>query len=216
MKDNIDTIEFENTEFQEYLAAKEILRLGRTEQVIFDIAVDQELKEIFPSWFNTLGFAIDLDISLLKPILHFGASGNSIVQAEEYHRLLTTVDTNRLPVEDRKDIFRNIFDYYSKVQHWIRFDIARNLSHYFDISHHSMLKESIEDKTATYITKSNAASILEFLIEMNRFKQPEKNYWKSKLTEFIKRKNSVLQRTAISALSKFKDIALIKKMSWNI
>ena len=212
LKDNIDTIEFENTEFQEYLAAKEILRLGRTEQVIFDIAVDQELKEIFPSWFNTLGFAIDLDISLLKPILHFGASGNSIVQAEEYHRLLTTVDTNRLPVEDRKDIFRNIFDYYSKVQHWIRFDIARNLSHYFDISHHSMLKESIEDKTATYITKSNAASILEFLIEMNRFKQPEKNYWKSKLTEFIKEKNSVLQRTAISALSKFKDIALIKNV----
>src|SRR4030042_2701477 len=59
LKDNIDTIEFENTEFQEYLAAKEILRLGRAEQVIFDIAVDQELKEIFPSWFNTLGFAID-------------------------------------------------------------------------------------------------------------------------------------------------------------
>ena len=82
LKDNTDTIEFENTEFQEYLAAKEILRLGRTEQVIFDIAVDQELKEIFPSWFNTLAFVIDLDISLLKPILHFGASGDSIVQDE--------------------------------------------------------------------------------------------------------------------------------------
>lgn len=213
LKDNIDTIEFENTEFQEYLAAKEILRLGRTEQVIFDIAVDQELKEIFPSWFNTLGFAIDLDISLLKPILHFGVSRDSIVQDEEYHRLLTTVDTNRLPVEDRKYIFRNIFNYYNKVQHWISFDIARNLSHYFDVSQHPLLKESVESKTATYITESNVASILEFLIEMDVFKKPERDYWKSKLIEFIKGKNSVVQRHAISALSKFKDIALIKKVS---
>lgn len=213
LKDNIDTIEFENTEFQEYLAAKEMLRLGRADQSIFDIAVDQEIKEIFPSWFNTLGYAIDLDISLLKPILHFGASGDSIVQDEEYHRLLTTVDTNRLPVEDRKDIFRNVFNYHNKVQHWINYDIARNLSHYFDVSQHSLLKESIEAKTATYITKSNAASILEFLIEMNIFKQPEKSYWKSKLIEFIKEKNSIVQRHALSALSKFRDISLIKEAS---
>jgi len=213
LKDNIDTIEFENTEFQEYLAAKEMLRLGRAEQRIFDIAVDQEIKEIFPSWFNTLGFAIDLNISLLKPILHFGASGDSIVQDEEYHRLLTTVDTNRLTVEDRKTIFENVFIYYNEVQHWIRHDIARNLSHYFDDSQHALLKESIKSETATYITKSNTASILEFLIEMKVFKKPEKIYWKSKLIEFIKEKNSVLQRTAISALSQFKEIALIKQVS---
>ncbi|MCK5503975.1 MAG: hypothetical protein KAJ10_02375, partial [Thermodesulfovibrionia bacterium] len=212
LKDNIDTIEFENTEFQEYLAAKEMLRLGRADQSIFDIAVDQELKEISPSWFNTLGFAIDLDISLLKPILHFGVSRDSIVQDEEYHRLLTTVDTNRLPVEDRKDIFRNIFNYYNIIQHWIGYDIARNLSQYFDFSQHSLLKESIESKTATYITKSNTATILEFLIEINVFKQPQQAYWKSKLIAFIKEKNSVLQRAAISALSKFMDIALIKEV----
>lgn len=211
LKDNIDTIEFENTEFQEYLAAKEMLRLGRADQGIFEVAVDQEIKEIFPSWFNTLGFAMDLDISLLKPILHFGASRDSIVQNEEYHRLLTTVDTNRLLVEDRKDIFRNIFNYYSQVQHWINYDIARNLSHYFDISQHSLLKESIEAKTATYITKSNVASIIEFLIEMNLLKKPEKVYWKNRLIEFIKDKNGVVQRHALSALSKFRDILLIKE-----
>jgi hypothetical protein len=213
LKDNIDTIEFENTEFQEYLAAKEMLRLGRADQSIFDIAVDQDIREIFPSWFNSLGFAIDLDISLLKPILHFGTSRNSIVQDEEYHRLLTMVDTNRLPVKDKKDIFRNIFNYYNEVQHWISYDIARNLSHYFDVSQHSLLKESIESETATYITKRNTASILEFLIEINVFKQPQKAYWKSKLIEFIKEKNSVLQRAAISALSQFKDITLIKQVS---
>jgi hypothetical protein len=216
LKDNIDTIEFENTEFQEYLAAKEILRLGRPEQVIFDIAVDQELKEIFPSWFNTLGFVIDLDIALLKPILHFGASGDSIVQDEEYHRLLTSVDTNRLSVKDKEDIFGNIFNYYYNVQHWIRFDIARNLAHYFQPSQHSLLKQSVELKGSTYITKSNVAVILESLLEINDFKKSERDYWKNKLAEFIKEKHSVLQRVAISALSKFKEIALIKQVSNDI
>ena len=213
LKDNIDTIEFENTELQEYLAAKEILRLGRTEQVIFDIAVDQELKEILPSWFNTLGFVIDLDISLLKPILHFGASGDSIVQAEEYHRLLTSVDTNRLSVEERTDIFRNIFNYYTHIQHWIRSDIARNLSHYFHSSQHSLLKHSVELKDSTYITKRNVAAILEFLLDLNVFKKSERAYWESKIMEFIKERNSILQRAALSALSKYKDNNLIKQIT---
>ncbi len=216
LKDNIDTIEFENTEFQEYLAAKELLRLGRTEQVMFDIAVDHELKEIFPSWFNTLGFVIDLDISLLKPILHFGTSGNSTVQDEAYHRLLTSVDTNRLPVEDRKAIFKNIFDYYNDVQHWIRLDIAGNLAHYFHPSQQSLLRKCLELKGSTYITKTNVATLLKELIELDVFNKSEKAYWKNQLIKFIEEKNSILQRAAISALSKYKDIVLIKRVTGNL
>lgn len=49
LKDDIDTIEFENTEFQEYLAAKEIVRMGNTEQIIFDLAIVPELKDMHPS-----------------------------------------------------------------------------------------------------------------------------------------------------------------------
>lgn len=58
LKDNIDTLEFDNTEFQEYLAAKAIKRLGRTEQVIFDLAIEQRLKNIYPSWVNVVGYLI--------------------------------------------------------------------------------------------------------------------------------------------------------------
>ncbi len=212
LKDNIDTIEFENTEFQEYLAAKEILRLGRVDQIIFDIAVDQELREIFPSWFNTLGFIIDMDISLLKPILSFLFSKDSIVQDEEYHRLLTKVDTKRLSIEDRKEIFKNVFNYYQKTQHWIRFDIARNLSYYFDASLSSLLKKSINEEETSYITKGNVASIVEYLLERDLLSEKEREYWKNKLIEFSKEKNDVLQRHAISALSKFRDIKLLKSI----
>ena len=126
--------------------------------------------------------------------------------------MLTSVDTNKLSSEDRKDIFRNIFNYYNNVQHWIKFEIARNLSYYYDASQHSLLKHSAELKGSTYITKTNVAAILEFLLELNVLKESERAYWKSELVKFIKEKNSILQRAAISALSKYKDISLLKQI----
>jgi len=220
LKDNIDSVEFENTEFQEYLAAKEILRLGRVEQCIFDLAVDQQLQAIFPSWFNTLSFVVDLDISLLEPLLFFGQSKNRILQDEEYHRFLTKTDTNRLSIEDRKQIFQYVFNYYQTALHWIKFDIAKNLSFYFDVSQINLLKESIDEKEieedAVFVRKGNVAEIISCLLERDILNQVEKKYWKNKLIEFAKdkNKNGVLQRNALEALGHFKDIQLMKEVSF--
>jgi hypothetical protein len=219
LKDNIDTVEFENTEFQEYLAAKEILRLGRTDQIVFDLAIDQELQEIFPSWFNTLGFLVDLEISLLKLLLDFGASKSKIVQDEEYHRFLTKVDVHRLTVEERRKIFGNIFTYYQQILHWIPYDVARNLSYYFDVSQEGLLKKSIvvrnERGAENFVRKGNVAYIVGFLLEKGIFNESQKEYWRDKLIKFAKDKNQngVLQRHSLFALGKFKDIKLLKKVS---
>ena len=219
LKVNIDTIEFENTEFQEYLAAKELLRLGRVEQVIFDVAVDHELREISPSWFNTLGFVIDLDISLLKPILFFGFFKDNIVQDEGYHDLLTGVDPNRLSIDDRKEIFEKVFIYYQSLLHGIGIDLAKKLSLFFDISQNYLLKESIDcakkEGTGSFVREVNVACILEFLIANGTFEKAEREYWKNKLIVFAKDKseNSVLQGNALHALKEYKDITLIKQVS---
>ena len=219
LKDNKDTIEFENTEFQEYLAAKEILRLGRIDQVVFDLVVDQELQEISYSWFNTLGFVIDLDISILKPVLFFGSSKKGVVQDEEYHRLLTETDTNRLSIEDRKDIFKKVFMYYQTALHWIGLEITKNLSCYFDISQSDLLKESIDERknkgTARLVKRGNVAYVLAFLFERGVFSESQRDHWKDRLIEFTNEKkgNGVLQRGALFALSKLKNIELIKKVS---
>jgi len=147
LKDNIDTIEFDNTEFQEYLAAKEIIRLGKNIRTIFELSVDPEIREIYPSWFNTLGFVVDLDISILKPLLDFGRmSKEGTTQDEEYHRFLTKVDIERLPAEERKEIFEQVFTYYQSVLHWIDWDIAKNLSYYFDKSQLDLIKRYTDRK----------------------------------------------------------------------
>ena len=120
LKDNLETIEFDNTEFQEYLAAKEITRLGTNIRTIFELAVDPEIREIYPDWFNPLGFVVDMNISILKPLLDFGQQRKEgITQDEDYHRLLTRVHVERLPLAVRKQIFEQVFSYYQSVLFWI-------------------------------------------------------------------------------------------------
>lgn len=221
LKDNIDTIEFDNTEFQEYLAAKEIIRLGKNIRTIFELSVDPEIREIYPSWFNTLGFVVDLDVSILKPLLDFGRmSKEGITQDEEYHRLLTKVDVRRLPIEEKKAIFEQVFTYYQSVLHWIDWDIARNLSLYFDKSQDELIKYYIDEKrfrnneTKRFIFLGNVAQIVGFLLEREIFDNKEKAYWKRKLIKFAKDKNEngVLQRHALFALGKLKDDTVIKEV----
>lgn len=221
LKDNIDTIEFDNTEFQEYLAAKEIIRLGKNIRTIFELSVDPEIREIYPSWFNTLGFVVDLDILILKPLLDFGRmSKEGMTQDEEYHRFLTKVDIERLPAEERKKIFEQVFTYYQSVLHWIDWDIAKNLSYYFDKSQLDLIKRYTDgrrfrnNETKKFIFLGNVAQIVGFLLERDIFNNEEKSFWKRKLIKFVKTKNEngVLQSHALFALGNLGDDTVIKEI----
>ena len=221
IKDNGNTVEFDNTEFQEYLAAKEITRFGNIEQTVFELSVDTELHEIFPSWFNTLAFLLELDISLLKPILNFGSHNKErYIQDEEYHRFLTRVNVQKLKKEDRKIIFEEVLDYYQNVLHWIDGEIARNLSYYFDISQEEKLKRYFNKRkflsdTERFVQLGNIAKIIGSLFDNQIFDESQKNYWKRKLIKLAisKNDNGVLQRYAISALGHLKDDVIIDKVS---
>lgn len=220
LKDNGVTIEFDNTEFQEYLAAKEITRLGHIQQTVFDLSIDQELREIFPTWFNTLTFLLELDISLLKPILDFGSCSKELhVQDEGYHRLLTRVNVHKLAEEERKAIFEQIFNYYQTVLHWIDWDIARNLSSYFEADQENILKNYINKKkfisdTEKFVQLGNLAQIIGFIFERQVFNGNQTSYWKKKLIKFTQDKsgNGVMQRHALFALENLKDDSIIDQV----
>ena len=211
LKDNIDTVEFENTEFQEYLAAKEITRFGKTNQVVFDLVVEKETREIYPSWFNSLGFVVDLEPSILKLLINHVVSQGRIVKSEEYFRFLTKIDADRLQDQDRREIFSSIFNYYQDVLHWIPYDIIRDLAHYFDSSLLTTLNTSLDVMSkaqgeASFVRKGNLAYLIGFLCEYNKLPPSPKSFWISKLNEFLKDDNSVVQRHALTALGKVGDI----------
>jgi len=221
LKENTDSIEFDNTEFQEYLAAKEIVRLGNPPQIVFDLSVDPELREIYPSWFNTLGYLIDIDITLLKPLLDFGSHGKEgRIQDEEYHRFLTRTNLHRLSVSVRRSTFEQIFTYYQTVLHWINWDIARNLSYYFDTSQLNLLKSYVsgrkyDSETQRFVQCANVSQMVGFLLERRILSDAERRYWKKILIRFAKDKNEngVLQRHALFALQNLGDESVIDEVA---
>lgn len=54
LKDTNDMLCFENTELQEYLAAKELCRQDNIESVLYDVAVQKDLKHIYPNWYDVI------------------------------------------------------------------------------------------------------------------------------------------------------------------
>jgi predicted NACHT family NTPase len=58
--ESLEQLEFENTEFQEYLAARELSRFADPGRSAFALATDPRAHEIYPSWYNTLAFLVDM------------------------------------------------------------------------------------------------------------------------------------------------------------
>lgn len=221
LKADIETVEFDNTEFQEYLAAKEIIRLGENKRIAFDLFVDSSLREIHPSWFNVLRFLLEMDSSLFKSLLDFGRrNAEKAVEDEEYHRLLLSVNVELLKAEEKKAIFEQIFIYYQDVEHWLDYDIAKRLAYCFDLSHYDLLMRYIDPKcfkrneTKRWVNCGNVAKIMGFIIEKEFINGAKIKFWKKKLIEFAKDKNEngVLQRNALWALAKLKDDTVIQEV----
>ncbi|MDO8886072.1 hypothetical protein [Candidatus Oleimmundimicrobium sp.] len=219
--DSGDTVSFEDHSLQEYLASCELFRLG-SQRRIYDFAVDKDLREIHQSWFSTLSFVIDQDVSLLEPMLDFGIKrSEKVVEDEEYLRFLTKVDTSNIDKEQRTRIFKKVFSYYQNELLWIDRDIARRLATFFDSSVGDFLKKWIDEEelrdageTEKFVKKGNVAFIVEFLLEQDKLDNIERDFWKEKLISFAndENENGVLQRHSLSALEQFEDDSLIKSV----
>jgi len=218
IKDNIQTISFENPEFQEYLASKELLRLGKLEKTLYNIVVDKELQEIHPSWFNTLGFLLEQRPDLLDRILNFGFKKTRLVIDDEYSRLLLKVNYEKVDKEVRNAIFKEILTHYQEREGlWLDGDIAEGLSYFYDNTLSGFLNSWIDgrkNKHRLFVKRGNVASVVHFLLKNKSLSGIDQRYWKRKLIKFAndKNENGVLQRHALHALSQFKDPRLIKKV----
>jgi len=218
IKDNIQTISFENPEFQEYLASKELLRLRKLEKALYDIVVDKELQEIHPSWFNTLGFLLEQKPDLLDKILNFGFKKTRLIIDDEYSRLLLKVNCEEMDEETRRAIFKEILTYYQEMEGlWLDWDIAEGLSYFYNNALSDFLKSWIDgrkNKRRLFVKRGNIALIVHFLLKNKNLSGDDQQYWKTKLIKFAndKDENGVLQRHALYALGEFKDPLLIKKV----
>ncbi|MGB5018197.1 MAG: hypothetical protein WBO66_00525 [Candidatus Moraniibacteriota bacterium] len=218
-KDSGNYFEFENTEFQEYLSAKEISRLGNINRTLYALSIDPELNEIYPSWFNTLRFVVNLNPSALDYILNLKNIGNSKIPIKEYHHFITKIDPNSLGNNARKAIFEEVFEYYRETAIYLDIDLIRNLAYFFDEAQMKILKEVIDanskkDDLRSKINKINAIRLVSFIVERNILSSGNVAFWKGRLLKVAldKKCEKELRRVSLAALRSFDEKGVLNKI----
>lgn len=121
LKETNGMLQFENTEIQEYLAAKELCRQDNIESVLYDIAVHKELKHIHPNWYNVIPHIsynedkIQTFINVIKLIISY----ESIVENETIESLIKYIDTSILECKQKEELFLIILEHYLRFPKYI-------------------------------------------------------------------------------------------------
>jgi hypothetical protein len=214
IKENPDTIEFVNTEFQEYLASCEVLSLGRIDQVIYDLMIVKELREIHPSWLSVLAFLLERNSSVLVGIIE-----NTVLQwgLEDHLKLLPTTGVDSLSSKDRQMIFTKVLDGFKQNGHWIGYDVAERLVEYYQKSFHkhvdAYFKTTHQNQDIVEVCKANALLLSGYIAEKDLLTQSQRKLWKQRLVKAINSPyiNEVLPRFSLLALASFKDETVFTK-----
>lgn len=219
LKNNIDTIEFENTEFQEYLAAKEITRFPDPNHAAFGFAVDPDLQELYPSWFNALTFLVDMRSDLLLQLIEFSglSKTESKLVDEGFLIFLSRVDPRSVPPDVRHEIFYNVCAYHHRNLQWIPGQIAAALPGFYNVTLEEELKKTIteaeKEKGAKYfVPLGNVTYLVGYLLRNGE--SIDSSYWRDRLVKYASetKENEVLQRHALFALGQLKDPSVIDEL----
>ena len=121
LKETNGILQFENTELQEYLAAKELCRQDNIESVLYNVAVQKELKHIHPNWYDVIphiSYTEDRIYSFIN-IIKLIVSYESNLENESFESLLRYVNTSVLLLLQKEELFSIIFEHYLRVPAYI-------------------------------------------------------------------------------------------------
>ncbi|MFA6196296.1 MAG: hypothetical protein WC656_06605 [Sulfurimonas sp.] len=185
LKDNIDFLEFENQEFLDFLAAKELNRFEKVEQVFFDFAVEPHLKEVFTNWFYVMPFVLEQQPFMINIVLDFLEKNFDRVLRERYFDVITSIDVKFLDKELKARIFNIVFDYYTAHNQWL---YANKLVYFYDEEEHyqkilDSMNGELDDER---IKVRNAIEIIKELSKHNRLNPIQLKFWKEKFLEWLK------------------------------
>ncbi len=187
LKDNIDYIEFENQEFLDYLASKELSRFEKIEQVFFDIAVEPHLKEIYTPWFYVMPFVLEQNPNMINIILDFLENNSDKILREEYFEVLINIDTKLLCEKIKFRIFNLVFDYNMEHNQWVYSYVDKLIYFYDENVHYKKILDSIncgiEDNN---IKIRNSIDIIESLCKKELLRVDQIEFWKEKFLEWLK------------------------------
>jgi hypothetical protein len=221
LKDNIDSIEFENKEFLDFLAVKELLRFQYVEQVFFDLAFEPYLKEIYAEWFYVLPFLLEQNERLLAQFVDYLLKNINSIYRDEYFEALVAVEPRLIKPEMKIKIFHLVFDYYTLHNKWLKYSIANKLYGFYSATtdYKKIILSTDDTRSAEqlYIARPNAISLISSMIQKQKLTQEQVDFWKTKFSEWLHLEPfadySVLHGAIVSCMPKFahNDFDFIKK-----
>lgn len=213
IKDNVDTVEFENQEFLDYLAAKELARFDKVEQVFFDIAIEPHILEVRTSWFYVLPFVFELKPSIIEIFLDFLNKNKQRPFSFKYFEALLNIEPENISDELKSKIFDMVFDYYTSHTKWLdaaNYAISRKLSRYYDDNKYQKILNSIDESNqdpSLTVLRVNAVRLVSLLIEDKKLDDEKIAYWKDKASEWLNYNDKESRYLHKNILNEFSNLA---------
>lgn len=212
LKDTNGTLQFENTELQEYLAAKELCRQDNIESVLYDVAVQKDLKHIYPNWYDVIPHIsyVDDNTDSFINIIKLIASYESHLNSDAFVSLLRYVDPSLLSLQQKNELFLILLEHYLHIPTYVgwRSDILKLMQKCYSSNSINTLK--ITTKQLNKLVLANICTILEGIAEENMLEKELSDYWMHEADKFIKANN---EDKNIAALTIYNAINARNKLS---
>lgn len=207
LKETNGILQFGNSEIQEYLAAKELGRQENIESVLYDVAVQKELKHIYPNWYDViphLSYSKDRSVSFVN-VFKLITSYESHLENETFESLLRYVNPSTLGVQQRKELFSNLFEHYQRVPAYIKWrgPIENLIQECYTSSCNKKLRTFSDQLNEIQLT--NIYAILEVLVENNKLDESLIEYWKDATIALMGTEDSEKQQIALNFYYALKD-----------
>ncbi len=215
LKETNGILQFGNSEIQEYLAAKELGRQENIESVLYDVAVQKELKHIYPNWYDVIPHLScsegrsDSFVNVFKLITSY----ESHLENETFESLLRYVNPSTLGVQQRKELFSNLFEHYQRVPAYIKWrgPIQNLIQECYTSSCNAILKISSDQLNKIQLT--NIYAILEGLVENNKLDESVIKHWEDAARALMGTKDSEMQHIALNFYYALKDDEELRELA---
>ena len=184
LKEVGDTLEFDHTEFQEYLAAKELLRLGERDQILYDLIIEPTFLHIYSNWYDVLRYAIEIEAKTILPITNFIHQKDGQLVEDKYYSLLEIVDVDKLSDAEKQSIFETFYHYCQCSPQYIS-QWAETLSRFYQPENYvTCLANSPNENDSNFERKfHNQAVLIRALAEERKLNVAQQETWKIRLVK---------------------------------
>ena len=207
LKDTNGTLQFENTELQEYLAAKELCRLDIIESVLYDVAVQKDLKHIYPNWYDVIPHISYMEdtVHTFLNVVKLVVSYESSLENDSFESLLRYVDPSILLHQQKEDLFSILFEHYLRVPAYIgwKSQVLNLMKECYSSKSNDKLK--VFSDQLNKIQLANISAILEVIVEDNELSKDISDYWTDVANDLMQNNNEEKELAALDLYNALKD-----------